>query len=174
MLTRCILANPTRGGRTQWCVTQVLVKTRIRRWLAGEFMELWNDVLAEEERHVRKNVKKKTPLETLCKSNARRARQARGMGVTKRPSKPCRRGASPRSHGTDASKTSPVPPLPIPPDPTPSPPNISDQDVLRALKSFPSGSAPGPSSLRQTIQRKLFCVPPQTVLPRQSELFRGW
>ena len=80
MLPRCILANPTRGGRTQWRVTQVLVKTQIRRWLAGEFMELWNDVLAEEKRHARKNVKKKTPLETLCKSNARRARQAMGDG----------------------------------------------------------------------------------------------
>ena len=47
MLPLCILANPTGGGRTQWHVTQVLVKTRIRKWLAGEFMELWNDVLAE-------------------------------------------------------------------------------------------------------------------------------
>ena len=59
------------------------MKTRIRRWLAEEFMELWNDVLAEEERHALKNVKKKTPLETLCKSNARRARLAMGGG--KRP-----------------------------------------------------------------------------------------
>ena len=80
MLPRCILANPTRGGCTQWRITQVLVKTRIRRWLAGEFMELWNDVLAEEERHAPKNGKKKTPLETLRKSNARRARQAMGDG----------------------------------------------------------------------------------------------
>ena len=68
------------------------MKTWIRRWLAGEFMELWNDVLG-----ARKNVKKKTLLETLRKSNARRARLAMGgVGVTGRPSKPCRQGASPR------------------------------------------------------------------------------
>ena len=147
MLPRCILANPTRGGRTQWRITQVLVKTWIRRWLAGEFMELWNDVLAEEERHARKNGKKKTPLETLRKSNARRARQAMGDG--------CYRKA------IQALSSGGLGPPPIPPDPTPSPPNISDQDVLRALKSFPSGSAPGPSSLRANhLKEAVLCPSP--------------
>ena len=78
MPSRCILANPTRGGRIQWRVTQVLVKSQIKRWLARDFMELWNDVLAEEVRHALKNMKTKTPLQTLGKSNARRAGQAMG------------------------------------------------------------------------------------------------
>ena len=43
-------------------------------------MELWSEVLAEEERHTHKKSKKKTPLETQRKSNARRARQAIGEG----------------------------------------------------------------------------------------------
>ena len=36
----------------------------------------------------------------------------------------------------------------IPPGVVSNPPKISDQEVLIALKSFPNGSAPGPSGLR--------------------------
>ena len=148
MLPRCILANPTRGGCTQWRVTQVLVKTQIRRWLAGEFMELWNDVLAEEKWHAHKNVKKKTPLETLRKSNTQRARQTMGDGCYRKAIQALSSGGiaqiTPEVLEQMLAKhphSPPPPPLPpIPPNPTPSPPNISDQDVLWALKSFPSGS----------------------------------
>ena len=78
MAPRCILANPTRGGRTQWRETQRLVKSRIRRWQAGDFSELWDETLAEANKHSRKKKKthKKPPLETLRKANARRARRA--------------------------------------------------------------------------------------------------
>ena len=153
MLPRCILANPTRGGRTQWRVTQALVKSRIRRWRAGDFMELWSEVLAEEERHThKKSKKKKTPLETQRKSNARRARQAIGEGRYRKAIQALSSGGlaqvTPEVMEQMLAKHPQPPPPLIPPDPTPPPPNISDQDVLRALKSFPGGSAPGPSSLR--------------------------
>ena len=128
-------------------------------------MELWNDVLAEEERHARKNVKKKTPLETLCKSNARRARLAMGGGCYRKAIQALSSGGlakiTPEVMEQMLAKHPQSPPPPILLDPTPSLPNISDQDVLRALKSFPSGSAPGPSSLQANhLKEAVLCPSP--------------
>ena len=48
MLPRCVLSSPENGGRLRWREIQKLMKLRIRRWLAGEISELWNDVLSEK------------------------------------------------------------------------------------------------------------------------------
>ena len=50
MLARCILANPSRGGRSHWRDTQKAVKTRIAKWKAGQLSELWDGILAENNR----------------------------------------------------------------------------------------------------------------------------
>ena len=42
MLARCILANPSRGGRSHWRDTQKAVRTRIAKWRAGQLSELWD------------------------------------------------------------------------------------------------------------------------------------
>ena len=57
------------------------------------------------------------------------------------------------------------PQAPPPPTPatttTPTPTNVSEADVLRAVKSFPAGSAPGPSSLRAShLKEALLCPSP--------------
>ena len=83
MLPRCILASPARGGRTHWCDTQNLVKSRIRRWRAGEIAELWADALTGESKSTRHGKKPKTTSQvTLLKANARRARRAVEDGHT--------------------------------------------------------------------------------------------
>ena len=46
------------------------------------------------------------------------------------------------------ANTHSLPLPPIPPDPTPTPPTFTDNAILKDLNSFPSGSAPGPSSFR--------------------------
>ena len=92
MLPRCILASPMKEGCTQWRVTEELVKSRIRRWLAGDFTQLWADVLAEEERRARRNQKRTTPLETLHKANARRARRAMEDGQYRKTIQPLSSG----------------------------------------------------------------------------------
>ena len=52
----------------------------------------------------------------------------------------------------------------IPSDPVPTAVNISDEDVLRALKSFPAGSTPGLSSFRPTHFREaVLCPSPECV-----------
>ena len=77
MLPRCILASPAHGGRTHWRDTQNLVKSRIRRWRAGEIAELWVDALTGESKSIRRGKKTKTTSQvTLLKANDRRARRA--------------------------------------------------------------------------------------------------
>ena len=143
------------------------MKSRIRRWQAGDFSELWDETLAEANKHSRKKKKthKKPPLETLRKANARRARRAVEDGQY-------RKAIQSLSSGGLANVTSEVleemlakhpkaPPPTIPPDPTPHPPTISEQEVLKALKSFPSASAPGPSGLRPNhLKEAIFCPSP--------------
>ena len=87
-----------------------------------------------------------TPLETLRKANARRARRAMEDGQY-------RKAIQALSSGGLAQVTLEVLEQmlgkhPYSTRPYSPPPNISEQDVIRALKSFPSGSVPGPSSLR--------------------------
>ena len=97
-------------------------------------MELWNDVLAEEERHARKHVK--TPLR---KSNVDKPW---GDGCYRKAIQALSSGGLAQITPEVMEQMPVPPPPPIQPDPSPSPPNISDQVILRALKSFPSGSAP--------------------------------
>ena len=61
----------------------------------------------------------------------------------------------------------------VPSDPVPIPVNISDEDVIRAPKSFPAGSAPGPSSSRETHFREAVLCPTPSVLITHSKPFLG-
>ncbi len=163
MLPRCILANPARGGRTHWRETQKLVKSRIRRWQNGEFSALWDEVLADWDCQVRKKKPKKPPRESLRKVNARRARRAVEDGQYRKAiqalSSEGLANVSPKVLEEMLAKHPQSAPPPIPPDPSPSPPNISEEEVLKALRSFPGGSAPGPSSLRANHLREAVLCP---------------
>ena len=129
-----------------------LVKTRLRRWDSGNFLELWNEALdaASDSHHSRK--KKKAPQEMLRRSNARRARRAVEDGQYRKAIQALSSGGlappTPEVLNEMLAKH-PQDPLPVlPTDPCPTPAVISERAVLRALKSFASGSAPGPSSFR--------------------------
>ena len=47
MLAGCILANPSRGGRSHWRDIRKAVNTRLTKWRAGQLSKQWNDVLEE-------------------------------------------------------------------------------------------------------------------------------
>ena len=54
-----------------------------------------------------------------------------------------------------------VNPPPIPPVPTPPPVQVSGGDIVRALRSFPSDSAPGPSNFRAShFKEAVLCLSP--------------
>ena len=50
-------------------------------------------------------------------------------------------------------------PAALPLGPVPPPTSVSEACVLKAVKSFPSGSAAGPSGLRPTRLREAVCCP---------------
>ena len=53
-----------------------------------------------------------------------------------------------------------APPL-MPPDPVPPSVTVTDSDVIKALRSFPTGTAPGPSGLRAThLKEAVLCPSP--------------
>ena len=59
------------------------------------------------------------------------------------------------------SKHPQVTPPSIPADSVPPPTQVAEVDIVRALKSFPAGTAPGPSSLRANhIKEAVFCPSP--------------
>ena len=154
MLPRCVLSSPANGGHLRWREIQKLVKLRIRRWLAGEISELWNDVLSEKDSRARllSRKKKKSTRNNLRKSNAIRARRAVEDGQY-------RKAIQALSSGGLAPITSDVVKEMQAKHPQSSPPSIRlsqpqspielvDTQVIQALRSFPNGSAPGPSNLR--------------------------
>ena len=84
MLPRCILASPVRGGRSHYRETLELVRGRICRLKAGEFMDLWADVVEEDLRWVRKRQRKAPTPNCFRLSNARRARRLTEEGQYKK------------------------------------------------------------------------------------------
>ena len=49
LLPRCILANPARGGHCHWHDTLKNVHSRIAKWRAGEFAELWQGGVSDSD-----------------------------------------------------------------------------------------------------------------------------
>ena len=74
MLARCILASPSRGGRSHWREILKLVRHRIQKWREGKIADLWEDVVA----CVRAGSKPKLApsVEAVKRGNSTRARQA--------------------------------------------------------------------------------------------------
>ena len=153
MLPRCVLASPVRGGRTHWRNTVKLVRSRIRRWRAGDYCALWADMMEDEDMQARSSKKSKAiPLEQFRRANARWARLAAENGQYRKALLTVSSAglADATSELVDAMLAKhPQSPSPlIPPSPIPPSPTIYETYILKALKSFPSGSTPGPSNLR--------------------------
>ena len=81
MLARCILANPSRGGRSHWREIQRTVQSRISLWKEGKF--LWDDVLAANRQLTQRparphpNSPSNTPSSVPNPQQVRRARRGR-------------------------------------------------------------------------------------------------
>ena len=82
MLARCVLANPARGGRSNWRETLKTVRTRIRRWQAGDIMGLWSEVVEEEDTLTQRRRKpKKIAAESPRAANATRGQRSRTHNI---------------------------------------------------------------------------------------------
>ena len=168
MLPKCILSSPPRGGCSHWRDVLSLVRSRIQKWRDGGICELWGNVTAEEKKlKARLSCPKSSgpSPESLCRGNAIRARRA----VEDRQYKKVLQsltsaGLVQPSNDVLAEMLAkhPISSIPtLPADPPPPPIQISKEEVSRALKSFPNGSAPGPSGLRSNhLKQAVFCPSP--------------
>ena len=170
MLARCILANPSRGGRSHWRDTQKAVRSRIAKWRAGQLSELWDDILTENNRLNNLSQKRNN---SPVPANIHRARRAVEDGQFRKAiqilSSDGIAHSSSDVYDTMLSKHPQSDPPAIPSTPLPPAVRVSELDVVRALKSFPNGTAPGPSSLRANhLKEAVFCPS-----PTQSEFAGG-
>ena len=142
------------------------MRARIRRWQAGDIMGLWSEVLEEEDRLTQRRRKpKKITAESLRAANARHARHAMEDGQYKKATHALTSGglaqASAEVYEEILAKHPQVNSPPTPTDPAPPPVHVAEVDVITALKSFPNGSAPGPSSFRANhFKEAVFCPSP--------------
>ena len=168
MLARCILASPSRGGRSHWRDTVRLVRARITKWRTGGWVSLWDEVTAENDRltcRLQKIQSRPASQESLKSANSRRARRACEDGQFRKAIQSLSSVglASPSGDVLEAMRSkhpSAPPPSPFS-SPAPSPVQVSSVEVVKALRSFPSGSAPGPTCLRAShLMEAVFCPSP--------------
>lgn len=129
------------------------MKSRLWKWRSGDIAGLWSDLQADEDKRVRSNRRhKQQHRDTVRAANVRRAKRAVQAGQY-------RKGIQALSSEGLALPTDAIleemqskhPQAPLPSTPSllaPPAVRMSEALVARALRSFPSDSAPGPSSFR--------------------------
>ena len=165
MLARCILTTPARGGRSHWHETLKVVRSRIAKWRRGEVAELWEGVVAENERLKRRHRRNLSSSGSSQLANASRARRAVEDGQYRKAiqslSSDGLADATEDVFDEMLTKHPQAGPPCIPSDPVPPPLQVREVDVVRALQSFPNGTAPGPSSFRANhFKEAVFCPSP--------------
>ena len=138
------------------------MKTRLRRWLSGDLASLRSEALACI--HSQPSHKKATSgPTTLRRLNARRARQAvQADQCSKAIQALASIGLAPPSRNVlqeMLTKHPQAPPPSLPSDPVPPPMDLSESIVSHCVRSFPRGSAPGPSDFRASHLREAVLCP---------------
>lgn len=165
MLPRCILMSPMNGNRVPWRETLKTVRGRISRWQSGDIMGLWTDLLAAISKYTRHLRKPKAQLHpsALRTSNARRAKRAIEAGQYRKGIQALMSdGLAPASSEVLNEMLAKHPQSPLPPtpsSPTPPSPIINEAEIVKALRSFPGDSAPGPSLLRANHLKEAISCP---------------
>ena len=165
MLAKCVLANPPRGGRSHLRDTLKLVQSRIQRWKEGDLLGLWSEASAGLRARSTRSKAKTASAESLRRSNATRARRAVEEGQYKKALQAFTSMGlaqlSSEVYNEMLAKHPQSDPLPPPATAPPPPVHVSPEEVARGLRSFPTGSAPGPSGLRANhLKEAVFCSSP--------------
>ena len=161
MLPKCVLAHPTSFRSLRWQDILDQVMSRLTRWRDGDFDALWTEAVngckATAHSH-----KKKSPNSFRSQNINRTTR----LGKNGQHSKALKALTSEGlAHPSDdillemLSKhpQSAMPPLPS--APTPQPVKLEESTILKVVKSFPNGSAGGPSGLRPSHLREAMDCP---------------
>ena len=159
MLPRCILRCPAPGARSSTLQVVRSIKEKCRKWLEGGCISLWQEAVCEGTSHVSC---KKPSVQSTQSSNAKRAAQVGRFSKAVQALGSL--GLAPCSESTKNELLSKHPQAALPslPPPSTSPlPSISMGVVMKAIKSFPVDTAPGPSGLRAThLKESVVPLPP--------------
>ena len=163
MLSKCVLASPAAGHRLPWREILQRVKSRLRRWNAGEYASLWSEAQTEGHALSRRIKPSSSSPISQRNHNARRARVAIQDGLYSKAINALTleglASASPEILREMQNKHPQASPPALPLGPVPPPLSLSEAVVLKAVRSFPSGSAPGPSGLRPSHLREAVSCP---------------
>ena len=148
MLAKCVLASPSAGHRLRWREVLRLVRTRIQRWVDGDLAALWSEAVAGAQ-----SLSKHSLSTSQHSSNIRRAKLAVQDGQFSKAIKALTSDglAIPSADVLQdmlAKHPQSTPPS-LPPGLVPPPVTVSESAVRKGVRSFPNGSAPGPSGRAQ-------------------------
>ena len=158
-----MLASPAAGHRLPWREILQRVKSRLRRWNAGEYASLWSEAQTEGHALSRRIKPSSSSAISQRNHNARRARVAIQDGLYSKAINALTSeglaSASPEVLREMQNKHPQASPPALPLGPVPPPLSLSEVVVLKAVRSFPSGSALGPSGLRPSHLREAVSCP---------------
>ena len=162
----CLLSvcwpSPAAGHRIPWREILHQVRRRLHKWFAGDLASLWSEACADT-RSLSKRAKSSVSTSSQRSIDARRARVAVQNGqLSKTIQALSSEGlASPppmviqEMRGKHPQARPPI----LPHGPVPLSVEVSEQVVHQGVKSFPNGSAPGPSGLRPSHLREALGCP---------------
>ena len=159
MLAKCVLASPAAGHRLRWREILQLVKSRLRRWDDGESAALWSEALEDGLSLSRRrehsssassiNIRRaKLAVQDAQYSKAIKALTSDGLAIS-----------SSEVISEMLNKHPQAPPPSLPTDPLPSLTKLPVSAIMRGVKSFPCGSAPGRSGFRPSHLREAVGCP---------------
>ena len=153
MLAKCVLASPATGHRLRWREILALVRSHIDRWL-------WLEAVAGGKT-LSKRVQSSSGSQQS--SNIRRAKLAVQDGQYSKAIMALTSDglATPSAEVLEEmlSKYLQAAPPTLPSGQVPPPLTVSESAVKRGVRSFPNGSAPGPSGLRPSHLREAMGCP---------------
>ena len=163
MLPKCVLASPAAGHRLRWRE----MKSRLRRWSAGDLVSLWSEALASGKSLFKRSEKSSSPAGSPLRgnrnTNIRRAKAAVQDGQYNKALKALTSdGLAPPTPEVlqEMLNKHPQDSLPAtPPGPAPPTSTLSEAAIKKGVRSFPNGSAPGPSGLRPSHVREAVDCP---------------
>ena len=160
---KCILAALPRSGRRHHKDLEKKVRERIVLWKAGDIARLWMEAStpAKPAKSRRRRVAETPPSQDEV--NARRCLRLVQEGQYSRAVQALTsRGIDQESDAAREAMKEKHPAAPIPRTPSdipPAPPPFNVQEIRKAILSFNTGSAPGPSGLRAEHLKKMISSP---------------
>lgn len=163
MLPKCILFAPLRGRRMHFREMHKVIQERISLWRGGHIGQLWQQASSPSpQRQSRKQSARDKPPPSQDDINARRCLRLLQDGQFSRAAQALSSSGidfdSPAAYASMQDKHPQCPTAPTPSGLAPAAMTVTAKQVIQALKSFKTGSAPGPSGLRaEHLKGAVFC-----------------